>query len=358
MRISAERIARRMTARQLPDCTTYLALLLGFPPAEAGLHSPPAELDALIAELTIGETYFFRHRELFDALRSHVLPDVLQRKGKSLALFPTANLEPWLFHRGRALLAGHLAQTGTGSTLGRPARSGSEHRRYRHQPRLPCPPEEGRFEEWAFRSTPEELKQACFLPVGRSWLIAPEYKEWVRFQYHNMVQQPFPSLPDNLFAFDIILCRNVLIYFNQEIIRRLLEQFHDSLVEGGWLLVGHAEPNIDLFRAFRTVNAPGVVLYQKTEGREVGDEQRTRSQVLRTQHSELEKLTPPPNPLPEAERGSKTEILAFAPPLRFGEGVGGWGEFLSLSVPLLSNRALAVFPVSRPTVKHGGHPSP
>src|SRR5207247_6027157 len=94
--------------------------------------------------------------------------------------------------------------------------------------------------------------------------LKPAYKEGVSFAYHNLVTQPFPSLVNDLFAFDLILCRNVTIYFSYDIVRGILDHFRQCLVDGGWLLVGHAEPNVDLFRAFRTVNAPaGAVLYQK-----------------------------------------------------------------------------------------------
>jgi chemotaxis protein methyltransferase CheR len=83
------------------------------------------------------------------------------------------------------------------------------------------------------------------------------------FQYHNLVQHRIPSLINNLSAFDLLLCRNVMIYFEPAIVRRLLGQLYDCLVEGGWLVVGPTEPSVDLFRAFQTVNAPGAVLYRK-----------------------------------------------------------------------------------------------
>jgi chemotaxis protein methyltransferase CheR len=124
---------------------------------------------------------------------------------------------------------------------------------------------EGRFEDWALRSSPDELKRDCFTRSGRSWLLKPEFEEGVSFQYHNLVTHPFPSLLNNLFAFDLILCRNVTIYFSLDIVRRIIGHFHHTLVEGGWLLVGHSEPNMELFRDFRTVNAPGAVLYQKSQ---------------------------------------------------------------------------------------------
>jgi chemotaxis protein methyltransferase CheR len=124
---------------------------------------------------------------------------------------------------------------------------------------------EGKFEAWALRSTPEDLKRNCFLNEGRLWSLAPEYKEWVSFQYHNLVEHSFPSPLNNLFCFDLIVCRNVMIYFGADLTQRTIRQFHDCLVPGAWLLVGPSEPNMTYFSSFRAVNAPGVTLYQKAD---------------------------------------------------------------------------------------------
>jgi chemotaxis protein methyltransferase CheR len=122
---------------------------------------------------------------------------------------------------------------------------------------------EGCYEEWALRNTTAEFRQTHFVRSGQSWCIAPLYREGVSFQYHNLVAHPFPSLWKDLCAFDLILCRNVMIYFDLALARRIVTQLQQSLVEGGWLAVGHAEPNTELFAAFRIHNAAGAVLYQK-----------------------------------------------------------------------------------------------
>jgi chemotaxis protein methyltransferase CheR len=70
-------------------------------------------------------------------------------------------------------------------------------------------------------------------------------------------------LVNSLSAFDIVLCRNVMIYFEPATIGRLVGQFFNCLVDGGWFVVGPTEPNVELFRAFQTVNSPGAVLYRR-----------------------------------------------------------------------------------------------
>ena len=121
----------------------------------------------------------------------------------------------------------------------------------------------GEFDERALRSTPDEVKQQWFSRSGTSWIVRPFVREWVTFQYHNLVEHPYPSVIHGIAALDLILCRNVMIYFDWDVIARILGRFHECLVDGGWLAVGHAESNPDVFRSYRTVSVPGATLYQK-----------------------------------------------------------------------------------------------
>jgi chemotaxis protein methyltransferase CheR len=128
-----------------------------------------------------------------------------------------------------------------------------------------------RFEGWALRGLPDDMRNECFAPADGGWALRPEFARGVSFEYHNLVGHEPLSWPHDRGAFDLILCRNVTIYFAPEIVRRIISHFHEALPAGGWLAVGHAEPNVELFRAFRTVNAPGAVLYQKGD---LAEEQR------------------------------------------------------------------------------------
>jgi chemotaxis protein methyltransferase CheR len=246
----AERVAGRLAVLELQGCGAYLALLLDSARGEA-------ELDALIATLTIGETSFFRHGEMFEALRTVVVPDLLNRNRDRRRLHIwsagcSIGAEPYsvaiLLKRDfAAALAGwDVSIVGTDVNRAFLARA-----------------REGCYEEWALRNTTEDFRRRNFVRAGSCWRIVPEYREGVSFRYHNLVSQPFPSLWNDLCAFDLILCRNVTIYFAPEIVRRVVVKLHRSLVDGGWLAVGHAEPNTELFAPFRTVNAVGAVLYQK-----------------------------------------------------------------------------------------------
>jgi chemotaxis protein methyltransferase CheR len=250
----ADRIRPRLSHLAMNDCGAYLALLRN---REAG----ESERHLLINQLTIGETYFFRHTEQFDALRDVVLPDLIERNqaGRSLRIWSAgcaSGAEPYSL---AILLKTHFADRIAGwdvrilgtdinqSFLARAAR--------------------GEFDERAFRSTGDDVKRAWFSRSDRSWTVSPRLKDWVSFQYHNLVEHPYPSIVHGIAALDLILCRNVMIYFDWGVIERILGHFHECLVDGGWLAVGHAESNPEVFRAYRTVNVPGATLYQKNGDR-------------------------------------------------------------------------------------------
>ena len=249
----AERTAKRLDKLSVADCATYLALL------QNGV-SGERELDALIAELTIGETYFFRHTEQFDALRDTILPQLIEknRATRRLRIWSagcSSGAEPYSISILLRIHFAHLISGWDVTIIGTDINKDFLSRA-----------QSGVFEEWAFRTTPADIKSRCFSQVGKSWKIGAEYREHVSFQYHNLISQPCPSQIHNLFDFDLILCRNVVIYFSHDAFRELIARLERCLVPDGWLLVGHSEPHMDVFRSFRMVSVPGAILYQRGEG--------------------------------------------------------------------------------------------
>jgi chemotaxis protein methyltransferase CheR len=247
----AERISRRMSKLGLSGCAAYLKLL-------RESDGDGREFDILVAELTIGETHFFRHQEQFDALRDMILPELIERNRQTrrLRIWSAGCATGPEVYSIAMLLRRDLAHSIEGWDV---SLLGTDINR-----EFLARANDGVYDDWAFRSCPDYIKSSCFVSEGRNWKIKPEYREGVSFQYHNLVKHPFPSLLHNLSSFDLILCRNVMIYFGTDLIRRLLSQFERSLVPGGWLLVGHAEPNVELFGSFRTINVPGATIYQKS----------------------------------------------------------------------------------------------
>lgn len=218
---------------------------------------PDPALDRLVEELTIGETFFFRHLEMFHALRDHVLPDLIQRRSalRSIRIWSagcSVGAEPYSLAILLHDLLGDAAQDWSFKIV-----ATDINRRFLALARA------GVYDNWALRGMEPALLQRTFHRVGARWRINDLYREAVTFRHHNLVQDKFPSIEHELSGLDLIICRNVIIYFDVVTNRRLADQFYRSLVPGGWLAVGHAEPHTEIFRAFQTVNAPGAVLYQR-----------------------------------------------------------------------------------------------
>lgn len=300
----ADRVARRI-ARSCPsDCAGYLDLLMD---PDRG----PAELDRLVGELTIGETSFFRHCELFDGIRTLVLPELLERnrRQRRLRIWSagcSTGAEPYSL---AILLADEFGAQTAGwdvSILGTDINRAFLARA-----------QEGKFGAWALRGLSSELLERCFQRCGEDRVIRPDYQKFVCFQYHNLVHSPFPSLIHNLIAFDLILCRNVLIYFSHEVTARLVPQFHAALVDGGWLLVGHAEPNVELFRGFETFNVPDAVLYR----RPLNPREAKAARVVEPTAdvpAHADPITPPPRRSPATFKGSASKAPEVAARKRAG----------------------------------------
>src|SRR6202023_2954062 len=157
----ARRVRRRLSIVGAPDCASYLHIL----------HDPlrgAAELDSLIEEVTIGETYFFRHREHFDALRDLVFPDLIARNraNRRLRLWCAGCADGPEPYSLAILLKRDMARRLTGWEV---TILGTDINR-----RCLARARDGKFEPWALRSTPEDLKRNCFRNEGRFWSLAPE----------------------------------------------------------------------------------------------------------------------------------------------------------------------------------------
>jgi chemotaxis protein methyltransferase CheR len=121
----------------------------------------------------------------------------------------------------------------------------------------------GRYENWALRTTPDDIRARCFDAEGSRWRIADRYRRGVGFQYHNRVKHQTPAWLNGLIAFDLVLCRNVMIYFDRSTAAQVVDRLHESMLPGAWLVVGHADHDPNSFRRFDVVSQDGVTIYRK-----------------------------------------------------------------------------------------------
>ncbi len=247
----AARISRRLAAIDAPDCRSYLRILAAAIPRQTEMHQ-------LVRELTIGETYFFRQREHFDLMRERIVPELLDRNQSTRRLRIwsagcAAGPEPYsialLLHQEfQARTTGwDISILGTDINIDFLARA-----------------REARFGAWALRETSAEMKAACFIQSGKDWVLRPEYRKGITFEYHNLASDTSPATDGE--PFDLILCRNVIIYFSPERMQNVIDHFYSCLNVGGWLIVGHAEPNLEMFQSFEAVSDRNATAYRRPSG--------------------------------------------------------------------------------------------
>jgi chemotaxis protein methyltransferase CheR len=85
----------------------------------------------------------------------------------------------------------------------------------------------------------------------------------VQFQPLNLLSDEYPSYDNATMNMDLVVCRNVTIYFDLEITRRIADRFFQALDNGGWFIVGHSEPQIEVYQQFVARNFDRAVFYQK-----------------------------------------------------------------------------------------------
>jgi chemotaxis protein methyltransferase CheR len=256
--------------RDLERALTAVAADLSCPDAAACIDqlvaSPPSreQTEILARHLTVGETYFFREPQSFAALQERILPDLIRvRRGRdqrlrlwsagcatgeeaySLAIILTTLL-PDVADWNITILATDI------------------------NPRALQTAAEGVYTAWSFRATATSSQKRYFIKKddGR-FAIAPNIRQLVTFAYHNLAEDNCPSLWNNTNAMDVILCRNVLMYFAPELVTGVLRKLYQALIDGGWLIVSPTEAALVSAADFVAVNLPGAVVYRKESTRQV-----------------------------------------------------------------------------------------
>lgn len=244
-----ERLRRRLAAVGDRDFAAYLARL---EEPVAG----PAEWRALEAEISIGETFFFRYADQFEALRRVILPDLLERNAASRELrilsagcstgaeaYSIAILLDEMLGGERAAWRISILGVDLNNDVLAAAR-------------------EAVFSRWALRSLTPEQRDAWFTPLDSRWALRPRYREGVRFARLNLLDLLGAAPPLEITDFDLILCRNVLIYFHPDQVLAVSSALVDRLKPEGWLLVGHAEANLGFGTFSKAVLAQDIVAYR------------------------------------------------------------------------------------------------
>ena len=246
----AERVAQRMAALGIATVATYAERL---DDPSAGVR----EWERIESAVTINETFFFRFAEQFAALEGTILPRLIAQRGtdRRLRIWSvgcSTGAEPYsiaiLLHRllGPRLADWRIVIRGTDIDADALATA-----------------REALFGRWALRTTEADARAALFDAEGDRFRLKPHYRAMVRFERHNMMTLLDMATAPDSGEYDLILCRNVLIYFRPDVATAMVGALAGQLQQDGYLLVGHAEPNPGFDAVARAVDAGGVLAYQR-----------------------------------------------------------------------------------------------
>ncbi|UCD23879.1 MAG: protein-glutamate O-methyltransferase CheR [Gemmatimonadota bacterium] len=212
------RVAVRMRATGVETYDDYATLL----DRDAG------EYEKLLDALTINVTKFYRNRETWEAIAQKVIPQLIQPGSGQLRCWSAgcaSGEEPYTL----AILISECERNGEqAASIAHIDASDFDKRSLDRA-------STGEYGDAAFEELPTLLTQRYF--TGESpRSIKPEIRSMVRFVRHDITREPPPNPP-----YDLIMCRNVLIYFDRETQERLVSNFIDALNPGGYLVLGRAE---------------------------------------------------------------------------------------------------------------------
>ncbi|MBL8950486.1 MAG: methyltransferase domain-containing protein [Myxococcaceae bacterium] len=221
------------------DPLTYVERLEG--------GAPVSELRALAHALTVTETYFFRHREQFTAFAD--LATALGAERSRLRVLSAACASGEETYSLAAMLPPASAAWGAhvlGADLNLQALQ---------KARLAS------YSVWSLRDTPAELRDLCFERAGDTFRVRPDLRARVTFEEHNLVDPDDRLLTPE--RFEIVFCRNMLMYLTRDRASDLVRRFAKSLVPGGYLFLGHAETLRGLTNDFDLLHTHGTFYYQR-----------------------------------------------------------------------------------------------
>lgn len=217
--------------------------------------------ESLIQYLTIGETYFFRNAAHFSALRTHILPELIaERRASGLRMLRfwsagcSTGEEPYsLAILLRQMIPDiddwHIMILAT--DINRESLMAAQR---------------GIYRPWSFRTeTPAHTQEMYFTRVGNRFEIKADIRRMVSFSYLNLAREGYPSVESHTVGLDLILCRNVTIYFDQATTHSVIHRLQSALLDWGWLVVGHSELGVaDYAQTLLPRSFTGAVVYQKS----------------------------------------------------------------------------------------------
>jgi chemotaxis protein methyltransferase CheR len=259
-----DRLQRRLKTCNVDSFYAYYRLLTS--------REGKQELTALLENLTVNETSFFRIKPQLELFQKTTLEDMLRRKQErrdwSLRIWSagcSTGQEPYSL---AMLVCDALAYYYLRNPL--PVEMPTP------KPLIPPPwkveilasdinysalltAQQGVYTEQQMESVDYTTRLRYFEKIADKYTVKPALKNLVQFDFHNLKAEFLPQRNDAIF------CRNVMIYFDEAEQKRLIEKFHHCLNPEGYLFVGHAESLFGLSTKFHMIHQNNATVYQRIE---------------------------------------------------------------------------------------------
>lgn len=200
-------------------------------------HDHSLIIEQLINNITIGETYFFRDQKQMNLLTERILPDIIENKKREqnhhLRIWSAGVSSGEEIYTLAMILNEKFSDTAhwTVSLLGTDINTLQLNKAI-----------SGEYTEWSMRSIDDYYKNKYFKKINNKFYLSRDIIDKVTFYYLNLNDNTYPSIFNGTNAQDLILCRNVLIYFDSSRIKQVMHQFTQSLNADGYLILGASDP--------------------------------------------------------------------------------------------------------------------
>lgn len=210
----------------------------------------------LYEAITINETFFFRNQPQFDALINNIFPDIIQRKNiirqKKVRIWSAASSSGEEAYTIAMLIKDivkpkypdmefEIIGTDINNAVVDTAKRGI-------------------YKEYSIRQTPPYYLKKYFKRVDNTFQLSPEIVNMVNFKVMNLYDD---FAMKTMFGFDLIMCANVLIYFDFQSKVKVVSQLYDAMNPNSYLFIGYSETLHGISKAFKLISFPKTIGYKK-----------------------------------------------------------------------------------------------
>ncbi|AFY83740.1 CheR family methyltransferase [Oscillatoria acuminata] len=266
------KLGSRMRSLKLSSPEDYYKLLEGGIDSNNSYSGIAAQSEwrELITLLTTGESYFFRDSGQFWLLENVLLPELIayQRQVSKSAGNAKPSLRIWSAGCSTgeepyslAILLTQLIPDWENWNL---VILGTD---INHESIAQA--QQGLYSPWSFRMVEPQRLPQHFQQRKNQWKVEEKYRQLVTFRVGNLARDRFPDWTGDLAHLDLIICRNVFVYFEYQVIGEIVEKFAKTLRPGGYLMTAHAELHGQTLEQFNPKVFAQSVVYQRRDNASV-----------------------------------------------------------------------------------------